>query len=118
MNQHSPATIPIHTDAVRHGPVTLRHLIEEVAREDGFDPLPCWTACSRPPPMIDSYRKKVFSTRACRWYPDVFFHRRRPTSLTATIVRSRALDRGPYRDTLAVLVGGTTTVAPRAPAAA
>ena len=37
--------------------------------------------------------------------------------LTARIVRSRALDRGPCRDTWAVLVGGTTTVAPRAPAA-
>ena len=32
------------------------------------------------------------------------------------IVRSRARDRGLRRDTLAVLAGGTTTVAPRAPA--
>ena len=63
--------------------------------------------------MIDLYRKKAFSTRACRWYPDAFFQRRRPISWTAAIVRSRALDRGPCRDTLAVLVGGTTTVAPR-----
>ncbi len=27
--------------------------------------------------MIDLYRKKAFSTRPCRWYPDSFFHRRR-----------------------------------------
>ena len=25
--------------------------------------------------MIDLYRKKVFSTRACWWYPDSFFQR-------------------------------------------
>ena len=55
--------------------------------------------------------------RAAHDSPTVCFQRRRPLSLTARIVRSRALDRGPYRDTWAVLVGGTTTVAPRAPAA-
>jgi hypothetical protein len=27
--------------------------------------------------MIDLYLKKVFSTPACRWYPDSFFHWRR-----------------------------------------
>ena len=43
--------------------------------------------------MIALYLKKVFSTRACRWYPDSFFQRRRPTSLTLMIVRSRALRR-------------------------
>ncbi len=36
---------------------------------------------------------------------------------TFAIVRSRALDRGLRRDTRAVLVGGTTTLAPRAPVA-
>ena len=46
-------------------------------------------------PMIDLYRKKAFSTRACRWYPDSFFHRRRPISCTRVIERSRAPDRGP-----------------------
>ena len=39
--------------------------------------------------MIVLYLKKVFSTRACWWYPDSFFHRRRPISLTRMIVRSR-----------------------------
>jgi len=67
--------------------------------------------------MIDVYRKKAFSTRPWRWYPDSFFHRRRSTSSTAVIVRSRALDRGPRRDAATVLVGGTTTCA-RRPAAA
>ena len=47
--------------------------------------------------MITLYRKKVFSTRACRWYPDTFFHRRRPSVLTLLIVRSRARDRRPRR---------------------
>jgi uncharacterized protein (DUF4415 family) len=44
--------------------------------------------------MIDLYRKKPFSTRACRWYPDSLFQRRRPSAFTALIVRSRALERG------------------------
>ncbi len=35
--------------------------------------------------MIDLYLKKVFSTRACWWYPDSFFHWRRPTSFTRLI---------------------------------
>ncbi len=69
----------------------------------------------RPSPMIDLYRKKAFSTRACRWYPDSFCHRRRPSVATFVIVRSRAGDRRPRRDTFAVLSGGTTTVAPRVP---
>jgi hypothetical protein len=42
---------------------------------------------------IGLYLKKVFSTLACRWYPDSFFHRRRPISLTLMIVQSRTLDR-------------------------
>ena len=42
--------------------------------------------------------------------------RRRPISLTFLIVRSRALDRGPRRDTVAGVAGGTTTCAARAPA--
>ena len=42
--------------------------------------------------MIDLYRKIVFSTRACRWSPEAFFHRRRPRTLPRVIVRSRALD--------------------------
>ena len=33
---------------------------------------------------------------------------------THVIVRSRAGDRGPWPETVAVLAGGTTTVAPRA----
>ena len=44
--------------------------------------------------MIALYLKTVFSTRACRWYPDSFFHRRRPISFTLMIVRSRAQGRG------------------------
>ena len=40
--------------------------------------------------MIDLYLKKVFSTRACWWYPDSFFHRRRPTFLTRLTVRGIA----------------------------
>ena len=67
--------------------------------------------------MIDLYRKKAFSTRPCRWYPDSFFHRRLPAFSTAVIVRSRALDRGPRRATAAVLVGGMTTCAPCSAAA-
>ena len=51
------------------------------------------------------------------WSPDAFFHRRRPSAFTLLIVRSRAPDRAPRRDNDAVLVGGTTTRAPRAPAA-
>ena len=46
-----------------------------------------------------------------------FFHCRRPACCTCRIVRSRAGDRGRRPDTVAVLVGGMTTVAPRAPAA-
>ncbi len=64
--------------------------------------------------MIDLYRKNAFSARACRWYPAACFQRRRPSVFTDLIVRSRAADRGPWRDTFAVLTGGTTTVAPRA----
>ena len=71
----------------------------------------------RPPSRIDLYRKKVFSTRACRWYLDAFFHRLRPSVFTRLIVRSRALDRGPRRETIAVFAGGITTLAPRVPAA-
>ena len=41
----------------------------------------------------------------------------RPSAFTLLIVRSRAPDRAPRRDNDAVLVGGTTTRAPRAPAA-
>ena len=37
-------------------------------------------------------------------------------SVTCLIVRSRALDRGPRRDTVAGVAGGTTTCAARAPA--
>ncbi len=37
--------------------------------------------------MIVLYLKNVFSTRTCRWYPDSFFHWRRPISLARTIVR-------------------------------
>jgi hypothetical protein len=58
--------------------------------------------------------KKVFSTRACWWYPDSFFHWRRPTFLTRLTVRSRALGRF---DLVAVFLGGTMTFAPRAVAA-
>ena len=50
-------------------------------------------------------------------HPDAFVHRRRPSAFTLLIVRSRAPDRAPRRDNDAVLVGGTTTRAPRAPAA-
>ena len=53
--------------------------------------------------MIDLYLKKVFSTRACWWYPDSFFHCRPPTFLTRLTVRSRALGRF---DLVAVLLGG------------
>ena len=67
--------------------------------------------------MIDLYRKKAFSARVCRWYPDTFLHRRRPICVTFLMVRSRALERGRRPDTFAVLVGGTTTVAPRSLAA-
>ena len=66
--------------------------------------------------MMDLYRKNVFSTRPCRWYPNAFFHWRRPSVFTNVIVRSRAGDRGPWPETFAVLAGGMTTVAPRAPA--
>jgi hypothetical protein len=58
--------------------------------------------------------KKVFSTRACWWYPDSFFHRRRPTFLIRMTVRSRALDRF---DLVADILGGTMTFALRAAAA-
>ena len=58
--------------------------------------------------------KKVFSTRACSWYPDSFFHWRRPTFLTRLTVRSRALD---HLDLVAVFLRGTMTFAPRAAAA-
>ena len=54
---------------------------------------PASVRARRPSPMIDLYRKTAFSTRACRWYPDAFFHRRRPSIFTRVIVRSRALDR-------------------------
>ncbi len=53
--------------------------------------------------MIDLYRKNAFSARAWRWYPEVFCQRRRPSVFTDLIVRSRAADRGPWRDTFAVL---------------
>ena len=43
--------------------------------------------------MIVLYLKKVFSTRAFWWYPDSFFHGRRPTFLTRLTVRSRAVGR-------------------------
>ena len=56
-------------------------------------------------PRIDLYRKKAFSTRAWRWYPASFFHRRRPIFVTVRIVRSRALERGRRRDSLAVFAG-------------
>jgi hypothetical protein len=55
--------------------------------------------------------KKVFSTRACWWVPDSFFHWRRPTFLIRLTVRSRALDRF---DLVADILGGTMTFAPRA----
>jgi hypothetical protein len=55
--------------------------------------------------------KKVFSTRACWWVPDSFFHRRRPTFLTHLTVQSRAVDRF---DLVADILGGTMTFAPRA----
>jgi len=58
--------------------------------------------------------KKVFSTRACWWYPDSFFHWRRPAFLTRLTVRSRAPDRV---DLVADILGGTMTSAPRAAAA-
>jgi hypothetical protein len=67
--------------------------------------------------MMVLYLKNPFSTVPCWWYPDSFFHCRRPTSATRLIVRSRAADHGPRRDTTAVLVGGTMTSAPRALAA-
>ena len=60
--------------------------------------------------MIDLYLKNVFSTRACRWYPDSFFHSRRPTFLTRLTVRSRAQGRF---DLVAVFLDGTMTFAPR-----
>ena len=49
-------------------------------------PCPAELRARRPSPMIDLYRKKLFSTPGCRWYPDTFFHCRRPTSRTALIV--------------------------------
>jgi hypothetical protein len=55
------------------------------------------------------YLKKVFSTRACLWYPDSFFHCRRPTFFTRLTVRSRALARF---DLIADILGGTMTFAP------
>ena len=41
--------------------------------------------------MIDLYLKKVFSTRACWWYPDSFFHRRRPTFLLLATAGDRCV---------------------------
>ncbi len=41
--------------------------------------------------MIDLYLKKVFSTRACWWYPDSFLHWRRPTFLTRLTASSGSL---------------------------
>lgn len=60
-------------------------------------------------PMIDLYRKKAFSTRACRWQPDAFVHWRRPTCFTCRIVRSRRLDRGLCRDMVRELALGASS---------
>ena len=69
------------------------------------DSTTCPTAvrARRRSPRIDLYRKKAFSTRAWRWYPASFFHRRRPIFVTVRIVRPRALERGRRRDSRAVL---------------
>ena len=78
-------------------------------------PCPAGLRARRPSPMMDLYRKNAFSTRPCRGYPDACFHWRRPSVFTNVIVRSRAGDRGPWPETVAVLAGGTTTVAPPRP---
>ncbi len=63
--------------------------------------------------MICLYLKKVFSALAWRWYPVSFFHFLRLTFRTRLIVRARALEpRGRCLEFTAVLIGGTTTLAP------
>ena len=64
-------------------------------------------------------RVKAFATLGpADGSPQSFFHCRRPACCTCRIVRSQSAgDRGRRPDTVAVLVGGMTTVAPRAPAA-
>ena len=74
---------------------------------------PTGVLARRPSPIIDWSRNNAFSTRACCWSRDVCFHRHRPILFPVLIVRSRTLGRGPRGDTLAVLAGGITPVAPR-----
>ena len=58
--------------------------------------------------------RPLLAHRAESAHQRLFFQRRRPSCCTNVIVRSRAGDRGPWPETVAVLAGGMTTVAPRA----
>ena len=68
------------------------------------------------PPKRRLKRKKVFSARACACCPASTRHRRLPTSAMASMWASRSAKTGSPEKT-ASLLGGTTTRAPRAPAA-
>ena len=76
----------------------FEHPIQDVARDQRFSF--SRFGMTSPEPVTDDRLtryglighislKKVCSTRACWWYPDSFFHWRRPTSITRATVRSR-----------------------------
>jgi hypothetical protein len=94
------------TNWLLHGerlwPTKFEHPIQDDARDQGFSFLRFGMTSTEPvaDDRLTRYGlighislKKVFSTRACWWYPDSFFHWRRPTSFTRLAVRSRALGR-------------------------
>ena len=61
---HPLPTDPLTTDAYDAG-LPSWHLIEDVTCEDGSVSCPARLRARRLSPMINLYRKKAFSTRAC-----------------------------------------------------
>ncbi len=116
-NRNWPArcqpTGPSPADAIRRWPAKVGHPIQDLATEDGLTPLPGWTPGSKAISDDRLVSEERVLYPGLTMVPDAFFERRRPSLFTDLIVRSRAADRGPWRDTFAVLTGGTTTVAPR-----
>ncbi len=106
-------TGPSPTDRERLWSAKLGHPIQHVAREPRLDHLPTRTSGSQTMAENRFVPEERILHAGLTMVPCLLLPSAPASCVTFRIVRSRALDRGRRRDSLAVLTGGTTTFAPR-----
>ena len=111
----TPACSP--TDGRRLGPAKLDHLVQDVARKARFDAPPPATTGAKCVSDDGLVPKEGVLCTGLQVVARCLLPLARPSLSMLVIARSRAPERGLPRGTLAVRVGGTTTLASRALAA-